>query len=124
MIQGLVCIQVSENPLNSILYHEFVCKFRDAIVDHGLGGDKTVNILCDDAPFHSWAPTMRNFEDSDDKVGLTHLGGGLSMVNPSEYFIGAIKREFNKLPNKIDVDAMHSLHQVISKFDRLKALKC
>ena len=93
------------------------------MVNKGLGGDKIINIFINDASFHSWAPIMRNFKDRDYNVGLTRIGGGLSMVNPSESFIGAIKREHNKLANKIDFDSIYILHQINSKFDRLKALK-
>lgn len=63
----------------------------------------------DDAGFHGFGKSMVEFENSEGNVSLTHLGGMISELLPIEYCINGLRKRYNKLPNKTDVESMEAL---------------
>ena len=45
------------------------------------------------------------------------------MVNPAEYLVAIMKREYSKLPNSTEEEAMKSLYQVVQSMDTLSGHK-
>ena len=63
---------------------EFFIKFRDEIVKNNLNKDAQMQIVCDRASFHQWTHTNLNYENSNDKIGMTRLGSMISQLDLAE----------------------------------------